>query len=207
MIISELTPHIVHDTARESCRCPIGPAKTGSELTLAFTDGAGAVLGAELVLNGDGFEKRFELSLEDGRWSVTLRMPDEPGALWYSFRMTLAGGEYWLCAGENGRFGQLMSSRGDGFRLTVYDKDFETPAWFRKSVMYQIFPDRFARDWSDTARDGIEKHRAMGRQVKFHEDWGEPVDWQPNSADGFYFPLDFYGGTLKGRASESASST
>ena len=52
MIISELTPHIVHDTARESCRCPIGPAKTGSELTLAFTDGAGAVLGAELVLNG-----------------------------------------------------------------------------------------------------------------------------------------------------------
>ena len=198
MIISELTPHIVHDTARESCRCPIGPAKTGSELTLAFTDGAGAVLGAELVLNGDGFEKRFELSLEDGRWSVTLRMPDEPGALWYSFRMTLAGGEYWLCAGENGRFGQLMSSRGDGFRLSVYDKDFETPAWFRKSVMYQIFPDRFARDWSDTARDGIEKHRAMGRQVKFHEDWGEPVDWQPNSADGFYFPLDFYGGTLKG---------
>ena len=125
-------------------------------------------------------------------------MPEEPGALWYSFRMTLAGGEYWLCAGENGRFGQLMSSRGDGFRLTVYDKDFETPAWFRKSVMYQIFPDRFARDWSDTARDGIEKHRAMGRQVKFHEDWGEPVDWQPNSADGFYFPLDFYGGTLKG---------
>src|SRR5699024_7132004 len=51
-----------------------------------------------------------------------------------------------------------------------------------------------------TARDGIEKHREMGRQVKFHEDWGESVDWQPNSADGFYFPLDFYGGTLRGIA-------
>ena len=198
MIISELTPHIVHDTARESCRCPIGPAKTGSEVTLAFTDGAGAVLDAELVLNGDGFEQRSELALEDGRWFIKLKMPETPQALWYSFRISLAGGEYWLCAGENGRFGKLMSSRGEGFRLTVYDKDFETPAWFRRSIMYQIFPDRFARDWSDTARDGIEKHRAMGRQVKFHEEWNEPVDWQPNSADGFYFPLDFYGGTLKG---------
>ena len=38
----------------------------------------------------------------------------------------------------------------------------------------------------------------MGRHVKYHEDWNEPVDWQPNSADGFYFPLDFYGGTLRG---------
>ena len=198
MIISELTPHIVHDTARESCRCPIGPAKTGSEVTLAFTDGAGAVLDAELVLNGDGFEERRELALEDGRWFARIKMPEEPAALWYAFRLSLAEGEYWLCAGSNGRFGQLMSSRGEGFRLTVYDRDFESPAWFRRSVMYQIFPDRFARDWSDTARDGIDKHRAMGRQVKFHEEWNEPVDWQPNSADGFYFPLDFYGGTLKG---------
>ena len=64
--------------------------------------------------------------------------------------------------------------------------------------MYQIFPDRFARDTSDTAQRGIEYHRSRGRQVKYHEGWNEPVDWQPNSADGFYFPLDFYGGTLRG---------
>ena len=122
MIISELTPHIVHDTARESCRCPIGPARTGSEVTLAFTDGAGAVLDAELVLNGDGFEERRELALEDGRWFARIKMPEEPAALWYAFRLSLAEGEYWLCAGSNGRFGQLMSSRGEGFRLTVYDR-------------------------------------------------------------------------------------
>ena len=158
------------------------------------------MLEAELVLYGDGFESRCEMALENGRWFVRVTMPEEAAALWYVFRLGLAGGEYWLCAGQGGRFGQLMSSRGEGFRLTVYERGFETPAWFRRSVMYQIFPDRFARDWSDTARDGIEKHREMGRQVKFHEDWGESVDWQPNSADGFYFPLDFYGGTLRGIA-------
>lgn len=200
MIISELTPHLTHDAARESCRCPIGAVTTGSSVTLAFTDGLAAVLEAELVLYGDGFESRCEMALESGRWFVRVTMPEEAAALWYVFRLGLAGGEYWLCAGQGGRFGQLMSSRGEGFRLTVYERGFETPAWFRRSVMYQIFPDRFARDWSDTARDGIEKHREMGRQVKFHEDWGESVDWQPNSADGFYFPLDFYGGTLRGIA-------
>lgn len=198
MIISELTPHITHDAARESCRCPIGAVTTGSAVTLAFTDGLASVLDAELVLYGDGFESRHEMALADGRWYVRVTMPEEAAALWYVFRISLSGGEYWLCAGEGGRFGQLMSARGEGFRLTVYDRNFETPAWFRRSIMYQIFPDRFARDWSDTAREGIEKHRAMGRHVKYHEDWNEPVDWQPNSADGFYFPLDFYGGTLKG---------
>ncbi len=198
MIISELTPHITHDAARESCRCPIGAVTTGSAVTLAFTDGLASVLDAELVLYGDGFESRHEMALSDGRWYVSVTMPEEPAALWYVFRISLSGGEYWLCAGEGGRFGQLMSARGEGFRLTVYAKGFETPAWFRRCIMYQIFPDRFARDWSDTAREGIEKHRAMGRHVKYHEDWNEPVDWQPNSADGFYFPLDFYGGTLKG---------
>lgn len=198
MIISELTPHITHDAARESCRCPIGAVTTGSAVTLAFTDGLASVLDAELVLYGDGFESRHEMALSDGRWYVSVTMPEEPAALWYVFRISLSGGEYWLCAGEGGRFGQLMSARGEGFRLTVYAGGFETPAWFRRCIMYQIFPDRFARDWSDTAREGIEKHRAMGRHVKYHEDWNEPVDWQPNSADGFYFPLDFYGGTLKG---------
>lgn len=198
MIISELTPHITHDAARESCRCPIGAVTTGSAVTLAFTDGLASVLDAELVLYGDGFESRHEMALSDGRWYVSVTMPEEPAALWYVFRISLSGGEYWLCAGEGGRFGQLMSARGEGFRLTVYAGGFETPAWFRRCIMYQIFPDRFARDWSDTAREGIEKHRAMGRHVKYHEGWNEPVDWQPNSADGFYFPLDFYGGTLKG---------
>lgn len=83
MIISELTPHITHDAARESCRCPIGAVTTGSAVTLAFTDGLSSVLDAELVLYGDGFEHRYEMALEDGRWYVRVTMPEEAAALWY----------------------------------------------------------------------------------------------------------------------------
>ena len=154
MIISELTPHITHDAARESCRCPIGAVTTGSAVTLAFTDGLASVLDAELVLYGDGFESRHEMALSDGRWYVSVTMPEEPAALWYVFRISLSGGEYWLCAGEGGRFGQLMSARGEGFRLTVYAGGFETPAWFRRCIMYQNLP--------GPLRPGLERHRARG---------------------------------------------
>lgn len=199
MRVSELTPHIIHDPAREIFRSPLGAVPTLSPVRLAFSDGRAAVQSAELVVFGDeGYEERLDMAPEGGGWAVTYTAPAEARALWYAFRLTLAGGELWLCAGYAGRFGQLMSTRGEGFRLTVYERGFTTPEWFRRSVMYQIFPDRFARDESDTAKRGIEQHIAMGRQVKFHEGWDEPVDWQPNSSEGFYFPLDFFGGTFRG---------
>ena len=199
MRVSELNSFITHDPARERFHSPLGAVETRTPLRLAISDSRAAVLSAELVINGDdGLEERHEMSPADGDWAVTIAAPEAPAALWYSFRLTLADGELWLCAGYAGRFSQLMSTRGDGFRLTVYERGFETPEWFRRSVMYQIFPDRFARDGTDTARRGVEKHIAMGRQVKYHDGWDEAVDWQPNSADGFYFPLDFFGGTFRG---------
>ena len=199
MIVSELTPFIHHDPARERFHRPLGAIPTRAPLRLAFSDGRASVKSAELVVSGDdGYEEHYDMAPEGGDWAVTITAPEEPAALWYCFRLTLESGELWLCAGYGGRFGQIMSTRGDGFRLTVYKRGFETPEWFRRSVMYQIFPDRFARDGSDTARRGVEKHIAMGRQVKYHENWDEGVDWQPNSSEGFYFPLDFFGGTFKG---------
>ena len=194
-----MTKHIFCDAASEDCRAPIGALRTGESVTLSFADPDALVLAAELLLGCDDWENTYEMTAGDGRWAVTLIPCDTKCALRYRFRLHTATGELWLGPdGPDGRFGALSTSRGDGFRLTVYDAAFVTPEWLRKSVLYQIFPDRFARDDSDTAQRGVAHHRAMGRNVKFHEGWDEPVDWQPNSTEGFYFPLDFYGGTLRG---------
>ena len=200
MTISELTPFITHDPARERFHCPLGAVETLATVRIAFSDPRSDVKSAELVLSGDdGFEQRCEMVPAGGDWVAEITAPAEPTALWYNFRLSLAaGGELWLSAACGGRFGQLMSTRGDGFRLTVYRRGFTTPEWFRRSAMYQIFPDRFSRDESGSARAGVERHLAMGRQVRYHESWDESVDWQPNSAEGFYFPLDFFGGTFRG---------
>lgn len=196
--LSEYAPKLIHDAALPECRSPIGALPAGETLTLAFTDSSGDVEDAELLLWGDDFEKTCEMALSGERWLCTLCVPEEPAALWYCFRLNLRGEEKWLCADGGGRFGTLSSSKGEGFRLTVYERGFDTPEWFRGRVMYQIFPDRFSRDETDTAISGVEEHLKCGREVHYHDNWLEHVEWQPNTAEGFYFPLDFFGGTLRG---------
>ena len=132
-------------------------------------------------------------------FSATVTLPEEPAALNYLFRLLYTdGGVQWLCPAPDGRHSMLSGERQPGFRLTVYRRGFETPAWFREGVMYQIFPDRFQRDGSDTAEKGFRYHEKLGQTVRVHESWDEPLEWKENLPDGGYAPIDFYGGTLQG---------
>ncbi|MBO6041015.1 MAG: glycoside hydrolase family 13 protein, partial [Oscillospiraceae bacterium] len=136
-------------------------------------------------------------STEDG-FSVSITAPEEAAALWYRFRIETPGSAHWLCPDGSGHQGRLYGYEADGFRLTVYRKDFETPAWFRRSVMYQIFPDRFAFSPDGTAERGVAYHTALGQTPELHQSLEEPVRWQPRPFEQSYIPDDFYGGTLRG---------
>ena len=71
MIVSELTPFITHDPARERFHSPLGAVCTLAPVRLAFSDGRAAVKSAELVLSGDdGFEERYEMSPEGATGSL-----------------------------------------------------------------------------------------------------------------------------------------
>ena len=97
-----------------------------------------------------------------------------------------------------------------GFQISVFDQGFSSPSWLRGAVMYQIFPDRFARGADGAREEGVAYHESMGRPVKLHESWDEPADWEGVSwmearrpgPDGklpfAYDPVDFFGGTLSG---------
>ena len=88
-----------------------------------------------------------------------------------------------------------MNPQLPGFQITFFNPSFQTPDWLPGSVMYQIFPDRFARGTEGVLKDAIEYHRAMGRPVNLHVGWDEPVVWEGGVT---YDPIDFYGGTLAG---------
>ena len=186
---------IVHDCASERYRSPIGACPTGSTVQLRFRDDSGLVQQAMLILDGDGYHHIQAMS---GDLSCTCQLPTDPIALRYRFRLTLLGGsEYYLGDVFGKQSGRVTRDDGTGFRLTVYQNGFDTPAWFRQSVMYQIFPDRFARDGSDTAEKGIAYHRALGQRADASA-WDQPVKWQPGEGETGYMPNDFYGGTLRG---------
>ena len=187
-----------HDARRGEYRRPFGAVRCGKETVLRFRLLGGAPTGAALLLWGDGFRRELPMTREGNFYSCRFAAPEEPAALWYAFRLEDEKGLRWLRPGEDGFRGRLCDKPGDGFRLTVFRADFDTPSWFRRSVMYQIFPDRFAFSDDDTARRGIEYHRALGQTPELHRSLREAVRWQPRPFERDYAPDDFYGGTLRG---------
>ncbi|MFC8849551.1 MULTISPECIES: glycoside hydrolase family 13 protein [unclassified Micromonospora] len=100
----------------------------------------------------------------------------------YRFMLTDARGDYrWLTAA--GLADHDVPDNGD-FTLVSHAPP---PAWARDAVIYQIFPDRFARS---AAADG-----------RTAPDWAIPCDWDtPVIGRGPQTPRQFYGGDLDGIA-------
>ena len=195
---AERTPALLHDSRRPEYRSLFGAATCGSAIRLAFLRRGGRIKRAELVLWGDDFEHSWSMEQDGNEYYVNLILSDEPQALWYAFYVETESSAHWLCPDATGFTGRIYPRREEGFRLTVYDGSFETPAWFRKSVMYQIFPDRFAFSDDGTAEKGIEYHESLGQIPELHKSLDEPVRYLPRSFERAYSPDDFYGGTFRG---------
>ena len=84
------------------------------------------------------------------------------GLYWYSFYYFGEGGQHYVTKFDRGQ--GLVSPHGGKWQLTVYSKDFSTPDWPSKGIIYQIFPDRFLNS-------GKKKHNIpQGRYIR--KDWG-----------------------------------
>ncbi|MCR4766745.1 MAG: glycoside hydrolase family 13 protein [Saccharofermentans sp.] len=114
--------------------------------------------------------------------------------LYYGAGMDTPDGEGTLYL-EPPRVGAEEDKYPFAFQITVYNKDFKTPDFLKGAMIYQIFPDRFARD---TAFDYQKMVNTDARTERiYHEDWNEDVDTQGKPETG-YLACDFYGGSLKG---------
>ena len=188
----------LHDARFPEYRKPFGAVRCGEQVTLRIRVVRGRAQRAALILYGDNLREEHPME-RDGEWfSAVFTAPETPAALWYSFRIETEESSHWLCPDSTGSFGRLYGREEAGFRLTVYDKNFDTPDWFKGAVMYQIFPDRFAFSDDDTAQRGVEYHRSLGQTPELHASIDEPVRWQPREFETAYSPDDFYGGTFKG---------
>ena len=187
-----------HDTRKSEYRFPYGAVCCGETVTLTVKILSGRVLRSRLILWSDDETEELPMERSGDRFTVSFAAPERAQAMWYCFRLETEQGVHWLSPDETEFIGRLSGSGGSGFRLTVYERGFETPEWFRQSVMYQIFPDRFALSEDDTAERGIAYHRSLGQTPELHGSTDEEVRWQPREFERAYSPDDFYGGTLMG---------
>lgn len=123
--------------------------------------------------------------------------PGKTGLLYYYFLINDKKSIYY-CQGTSGESSLNPVLTGERYQVTIYDPDYETPAWMRKGILYQIFVDRFARSGERGGLDRLDYHRQLGRTAIAHEDWSEQPLYQPLPGQLHYNPCDYYGGDLAG---------
>lgn len=191
---------IEHNSHISLYRSPFGAVKSSTSVTirLLLTDfGIPSHIKLIYEFSGTnmGVDMAYVFPVSDGyMYEATIEIPDDTGLLFY----------YFDIASENGRFyygnnAECLGGRGEVytqkpekmFQITVYDKNLKTPEWWKNSVCYQIFPDRFCNGNADGSflgdRDDIIKRN-----------WGDEPFYKAEQFGGEYLSNDFFGGNLLG---------
>ena len=177
---------------------PLEEERGGYRAHMQASDGPRVAFYAfELVLTGG--ESFFYVPRADGRSTMGELVVSGVDGTWGDDGWSYA--DHRIEKPSSGQYG--LEGPKPGFQLTVYESGFTTPEWLSGAIMYQIFPDRFARGRRGALEKGLAAHESMGRPVRLHSDWNEEPEWEGTFGDGgeddpVYDPIDFFGGTLAG---------
>ncbi len=163
--------NFIHDSGNARYRRPFGAAEVSAPIFLRCE--APGAESAALRLWSDGWEKTLPMTPADGGFEARFSAPDAGCVLWYAFR---AGG-----------------AESDARQITVY-RYAPAPDWYKNAVVYQIFPDRFARGADWTPRQPAPRR---GTHRFLVPDWDTPPFYAKDEA-GAVSAWPFWGGTLRG---------
>ena len=198
---------ILHDSHNENYRKPFGAVPEGSKVSLSIY--APEALSVQLRLLKDGEEEqliamarklRKNSDKESNYFSVDIKVPDEPCVLWYFF--VIKTEETELCYGlsRDGFAGPgevYICEEPGSYHITVYKKA-QVPEWYKDSIVYQIFPDRWARSADfdkKRAAELLDDRGAVKRELE--KDWYKPPA-NEFGTDNEICRWKFYGGSLNG---------
>ncbi len=192
---------ILHDSQLDFFRSPFGAVYCNQPLVLhlkiqSSVNPASVVL--RLWREDRGEEKipmkRLDDSGESLLYQVQLNAPLAPCIIWYYFMIRLEDRVYYYGNQPDrlGGIGQLYDTEPPGYQITVYKKGAVTPDWFKESVMYQIFPDRF---YKETANGQV---LAAPKGSVIHAHWENHPYYIRDADTGRIVSYDFFGGNLQG---------
>lgn len=190
---------LFHDSRNIAYRFPFGAVPTGETVTLRLRAQGDVPQKVFLRLWAEERECLIEMQKTEergGQWySVSISMPQTAQLVWYYFIAEKDGERTYYSnrADRLGGEGQQIEAPTDiSYQITVYERGFHTPDWFKHSIMYQIFPDRF---FGMHENGEIPKKR---EEYIIHDDWYEPLAFAPHPYENGPACNDFYGGNLKG---------
>lgn len=191
---------IEHNSQSLFYRTPFGAAKSGSKVTIriALAD-FGIPSHIRLITQFKNTEKCYNMayvfsSCDTSVYEATIELSCDKGLLFYYFDIGENGKSIYYGNSDDclGGIGKAYDKIPDQkYQITVYDGDYETPEWWKNSVCYQIFPDRFARS------EESDKNLSQ-RQDIIKRNWGDDPYYKAEQFGGKYLANDFFGGTLNG---------
>lgn len=192
--------NLEHDSRSDYYRSPFGAVTTGTEITLRLAVSDGGIphyVRLYYIING---EKKYldmhyiNTLCSNSIYETQLTVPEKECLIWYYFKVETDSNTMYYGNNMNnlGGMGQaLHSAPTHSFQITVYDSAYKTPEWFKNSVVYQIFVDRFYNPSADgkflNERKDIIKRK-----------WGETPYYKPEQFGGKFLSNDFFGGNLEG---------
>ncbi|MCF0228611.1 MAG: glycoside hydrolase family 13 protein [Parasporobacterium sp.] len=170
----------------------------GSKVTLSLYAPDAAGVKVRLWWDGHG-EDLIDMYQVSSKFMATITLPHEPCALFYYFIVDDNGSTVYY--GNNqlnlGGQGQLSLCAPPSYQITVY-RPTPVPEWYKNGVVYQIFPDRFARSSDfDPAHTGTLPDVRGGVERVVETDW-DKVPVNEFAPDGNICRWRFYGGSLDG---------
>ena len=203
---------IYHNSQNTIWRNPFGAALVGSQVALRLDiSELSEPVKVFLSTTHNGVSNEIQMTgspLEYGGFSFTadLTLPEDAGLLFYYFRIEFDDLVFYY--GNNperlGGEGYTYECDPVPYQITVYRND-SSPSWYKEGIVYQIFPDRFARseDWR--------RHQMQAEEVyydgyldladrpsrKVSKNW-EDVPIYPRNKNGDVSQWVFSGGDLDG---------
>ncbi len=198
-----------HNSRSEEFRKPFGAVETGTEIVLSLqieNEQPGSV---KLMLWRGEAETPEYMEMKDcgdGRYTAEVTASGEGCLMWYAFRIETEHEDdravFFYGNGPEDLGGEGMTYISDPrrYQITVY-KASEVPAWYRDGIVYQIFPDRFARDegWRERTEAANKKINDRRHDIKrvIQEDWTKPAYYLRDET-GKVVEWPMMGGSLRG---------
>lgn len=193
---------LLHDSAKEEYRSPLGAVTAGTKVAIRLKVRDLPFQACYLTVLPGAFKIEIEMHSDgQGYMYAEYDTPSSPNVIWYYFTINLDGFNriyYGPDPGWRSGLGRVYWSVPPAFQLTLSAQGFKTPDWFKGSIMYQIFPDRFAMGNPEQMEAGYRYHLSHGRNFRLHGSWDEQPEYQPFPGEQFYQPSDFFGGDLAG---------
>lgn len=191
---------IEHNSQMLLYRCPFGAVTCGTHVKLRLGIAEGGIPHSVRVnysFYDEVYFSNMSYVFEIGGmciYEAELIMPGRVGLFKYYFEVINSSGRFFYsCTPDGlGGMGEMYSeSPSAAYQITVYSPEYRTPDWFRDSVVYQIFPDRFSNG-NENGEPSDSRCDVIRRQ------WGDTPYYKPEQFGGEYKANDFFGGNLKG---------